>query len=244
MTLFDILFGARNRYTSAEAVVTDVTRMQGNNVCIAALRGGNSIRLNSPAPKDHWLRSIGGLTPGDAVSLTWRAARRCHRPHLEDGDWNPALFTKVHRLPDDELIKLLSANAFRSIKDAFGKPCFYSESGNAAFTPSKGARSLASVIVSSVRAYPYGEGVRADFVDDRREWTRVPIEDLVIRDHQTNCSSCSSSLPALLASEFGGTQAVLRVGLARPFEAKPNAAACYLQVNHVFLIPSKRDHFV
>jgi hypothetical protein len=244
LTLFDILFGTRNPYTSIEAIITDVTRLQGDKVCIAAVHGGSSIRLHSPTPKEHWLRSIGGLTPGDAVSLTWRVARRCHRPHLEDGDWNPALFTKVDRLPEDELVKRLSANSFRSIKDAFGKPCFYSENGNAAFTPGKGSRSLASVPVSSVRAYPYRDGVRVDFADGRREWTMAPIEDLAVRHHQTQCSSCSSNLPNLLASEFEGTQAVLRVGLGRPFQAGDGATACYLQVNHIFLIPSKRRHFV
>ena len=244
MTLFDSLFGARNRYDSIEAVITDVTRMQGDNVCIAALHRGKSIRLHDPAPREQWLRSIGGLTPGDAVTLTWRAARRCRRPHLEDGDWNPDLFTKVERLPEDEFIKRLSASAVGSIKDAFGMPNFYSENGNAAFTPSKVSRSLASVIASSIKVYPFGDGVRVDFADRRREWTMAPMEDLTIRNHQTQCSLCSCNLRSLLASEFEGTEAVLRVGLSRPFDNGDNEAACYLQVNHIFGIPSRQRHFV
>jgi hypothetical protein len=244
LTLFDSLFGARNRYTSIEAVITDVTRMQGDKVCIAALHRDKSIRLHDPAPREQWLRLMGGLSPGDAVTLTWRPARRRRRPHLEDGDWNPDLFTKVDRLREDEFIKRLSAIAFSSIKDTFGKPCFYSENGNAAFTPGKGSRSLASVTATSVRVYPFGDGVRVDFADSRREWTMAPMEDLIVRNHQSQCSSCSCNLRSLLASEFEGTQAVLRVGLSRPFENEDYEAACYLQVNHVFLTPPRQGHFV
>ena len=218
--------------------------MQGDKVCVAALHSGSSIRLHNPSPREQWLQSIGGLIPGDIVSLTWKTARRFQRPHLEDGDWNPAAFRKVDRLPEDELAKRLSTYAFRSLQDAFGNPCLYSESGNAAFHPRKGPRSLASLLVSSVRTYPHEDGVRVDFTDSNREWTMVPMEDLAVRNHQNRCRLCSSQLPTLLTSEFGGSQAVLRVGLGRPFQAGDRAPACYLQVNHIFLIPSRRSHFV
>ncbi len=135
MTLIDILFGTRAWKTSEEVLITDVTRMEGDNVCIAALNQGKSLRLHSPAPREQWLRSIGGLTPGDILSLSWKLPRRYQRPHLEDGDWNPESITKAARLPEDELVKRLSASTFLSIKDAFGKPCFYSDNGNAAFAP-------------------------------------------------------------------------------------------------------------
>ncbi len=218
--------------------------MQGDNVCIAALNQGKSLRLHSPAPREQWLRSIGGLRPGDIVSLSWKLRRRYQRPHLEDGDWSPAVLSKVDRLPEDELVKRISSKAFRTIERAFGKPCFYSENGNAAFTPGKGSRSLASVMASSVRVYPYADGVRVDFADERRQWTMAPIEDLAIRNHQARCSSCASNLPQLLAAEFEGAQALLRVGLGRPFQAGDGTpATCYLQINHIFLIPSKRKHF-
>jgi len=225
-------------------MITDVTRMQGDKLCIAALDGGKAVRLHNPGPREEWLRSKGGLAPGDIVSLCWKSPRRCQRPHLEDRDWNPESLSKVERIPEDELAQRLSNSAFRSIKDAFGPPCFYSENGNAAFTPGKGARSLASVGVGSARVYPYEEGVRVDFADGRQEWSMVPLEDLAVRNHRAHCSSCTANLPKLLASEFEGGQAILRVGLGRPFQSGGNPPACYLQVNHIFLIPSKRIHFV
>lgn len=243
MTFFDMLFGARGWNTSNDVVITGVTRMQGDNVCIAARLGRETIRLHDPSPKEQWLRSIGSLSPGDIASVTWKLPRHHRRPHLEDRDWNPSAFTKVDQLPEEELTKRLSASAFLSIHDAFGRPCFYSDNGNAAFPPNKGSRSLASITVSSVRVYPYGDGARTDFADARCEWTMIPIEDLTVRNHQSHCDSCSGNLAEALAGEFDGSQAILRMGLGRPFQAGDNPPACWLQVNHIFLIPSKRTHF-
>lgn len=242
MSFLESLFGVR--HAPIEVVITDVTRMQRDKVCIAALHQGKSMRLDNPAPREQWLQSMGGLAPGDVVSLTWRVARRYSRPHSEDGEWNPAAFAKGDRLLEDDLVALLVTKVFRSVGDAFGKPCFYSENGNAAFTAGKGARSLASVTVSSVSPYPHADGVRADFVDAKQEWKMVPVEDLAVRNHRARCQACSSDFSSLLESEFQGGQAILRVGLGRPFQWGDRPPACYLQVNHIFLIPSKRQHFV
>ena len=218
--------------------------MQGDKVCIAALHRDGALRLHNPSPREHWLQSIGGLTPGDIVSLTWKLPRSYHRPHVEDRDWNPAMFGKIDRLPEDRLIERLSANAFRSIVDAFGEPCFYSENGNPAFTPGRSSRSLASVLARSIRARPHQAGVRVSFIDEHQEWSTIPLEDFVVRQHQTQCRGCSSYLSKLLVSEFEGDRALLRMGLTRQFQAEGRTPACYLQVNHIFLMPSQRKHFV
>lgn len=225
-------------------MITDVTRMQGDKVCIAALDKGKAVRLHNPVPKEEWLRLIGGLAPGDVVSLSWKSPRRYQRPYLEDRDWNPESLSKVEHVAEDELAQRLSDSAFLSIKDAFGQPCFHSENGNAAFAVGKGARSLASVGVDSVRVYPHEEGVRVDFADRRQEWSMVPLEDLAVRNHRAHCSACSTSLPTSLASEFEGGPAILRVGVGRPFQSGGYPPACWMQVNHIFLIPSRRNHFV
>jgi len=243
LTLFDLLFGARTWRAPAKVVITDVTRMQDNRVCIAALHRRARIRLHEPQPEEVWLRSVGGLGPGDVVSLSWKTPRHVRRPHIEDADWNPASLEKVDRLPEDELVRQMTALAFSSLQDAFGKPCFFSDDGNAAFPPDKGSRSLAFLMVNSVRAYSYGDGVRVDFRDSDREWTMAPFEDLRVRIHQVQCGSCSAGLSESLTSEFEGREALLGVGLGRPFQYGDNPAACYLQVNHIFLIPSRRKHF-
>ncbi len=226
-----------------EAVVTDITRMQRPNVCIAATHEGRTIRLHNPQPKDPWLKSIGGLVPGDVVSVDWRQAQSLP-PHTEDGTWDRSTFVKRHRLTETELADLLSANAFRSVQDAFGAPCDRSIRGNAAFQPGRGARSLASILARSVQVYPDFDGIRVDFVDTQEAWTGVPFEDLIVRQHQNQCPTCASRLSHLLANEFQAESAVLRVGLGRQFQAKGHPSACWMQVNHIFLVPAKRNHFV
>lgn len=227
-----------------EAIITDVTRMRYGNVCIAAAHQDRAIRLHNPQPDDRWVKSIAGLVPGDVVSVDWQQAQSLP-PHTEDGKWRPATFVKRHRLTETELADLLSANAFTSVQDAFGAPCDRSSRGNAAFQPGTGARSLASILTRSVQVYPDSEGIRVGFVDSQDSWAGVPLEDLIVRQHQNQCTTCASHLSHLLANEFQGSDAVLRVGLGRQFQARGHpSAACWMQVNHIFLMPSKRNHFV
>jgi hypothetical protein len=203
LSFLETFFGGGN--SRIEAVITDVTRMQQDKVCVAAMHRRGSIRLHSPQPRQQWLRSIDGLVPGDVVSLTWRPVRRYRPPHSEDGDWNPARFEKIRQLSDEDLLQRLRGSAFSGIEKAFGKPRFQSENGNAAFAPNQGRRSLASLLVNSIRLYPVGEGVRADFTDDRHQWKMVPVEDLAIRS-------------GLHPYAVEATQALSRVGLSRPFK--------------------------
>lgn len=214
------------------------------NVCIAAAYQRQSIRLHNPQPNDQWVQAIGGLTPGDVVSVNWKPAHRPTPPHTEDGEWDSASFKKLHRLTEIELTDYLSAHAFMSVQEAFGPPWIRGTGGNAAFQPGRGIRSLASILARSVRVYPHFQGIRVDFVDSQDSWTRAPLEDLIARQHRKQCQVCSSRLSIFLANEFQGSNAVLRVGLARQFQAGGHPSACWMQVNHVFLVPSKRKHFV
>jgi len=243
VTLLQSLTGTR-AWRTAYLLITDVTRMQGDSVCIAGQEGRTSLRLHEPGPDERWLRSIGGLAPGDQVSVPVKRPRQVHRPHLEDSDWNPSGLRKGERVPGDELAQRLFRTAVDSVENAFGRPELYSEAGNAAFRPGKGSRSLASLRASSVKLYPYGGGVRIDFRDSKTVWRRVPVEDLAVRTHQTRCRACASELPDLLASEFDCEQAVLRVGLGRRFQSDSSRLACWLQVNHVFPFEPQRRHFV
>lgn len=219
--------------------------MRYENVCIAAIHQGRIIRLHNPRPKDQWVRSIGGLVPGDVVSVDWQQAQSLQPPHTEDGTWDQSTFVKRHRLTETELADLLSANAFRSVEDAFGAPCDRSIRGNAAFQPGRGARSLASILARSVQVYPDFDGIRVGFVDTQEAWTGVPFEDLIVRQHQNQCPTCASRLSHLLANEFQAESAVLRVGLGRQFQAQGHpSACCWMQVNHIFLMPAKRRYFV
>jgi len=222
-----------------EAIITDVTRMLPPKVCIAAIQGTRTIRLNRPQPDERVLASVGGLLPGDRVSVQWLDNPFYVPPHVEDGTWEPQSFRKLDRMTKPELIDLLLPGAARSVEEAFGHEWFRGVRGNGAFRPGEGARSLASLIVRDVRVYQWFEGVRVDFTDDGGPWTMVPLEDLLVRRHQVLCADCTTSrgrvsgFDANLRKEFSGRDVLLRVGLTRPFEAAGQETACWLQVTGV-----------
>ena len=169
---------------SPELIITDITRMRAPNVCVAGVHQGRAIRLNNPQPTDEWVTEIGGLMPGDVVSVDFAPTASPVPPHVEDGQWIRATFAKRNRLTEAELVGRLSANAFTSVHQAFGAPWFRGKGGNAAFQPGVGTRSLASIWARSVRTYPDDDGIKVDFVDDGDSWTRVPLQDHIVRRHQ------------------------------------------------------------
>ena len=232
-----------------EAIITDVTRMLPPRVCIAALQNGKAIRLHRPQPDEQALAAIGGLLPGDHVSVEWLDNPFYEPPHVEDGTWEPRSLLKLGRLTKAELVDVLMPGAARSVEAAFGREWFRGARGNGAFRPGEGERSLASVLARDVRVYQWFESVRVDFTDDGGRWTMVPLEDLVVRRHQTLCPDCLTTSRRLsrfdvnLRSEFSGPQVLLRVGLTRPFTAEGQETACWLQVTGVYTLGKKRRHF-
>lgn len=227
-----------------EALITDVTRMQPPNVCIAAAHRGRTIRLHNPQPKGQWVNSIGRLMPGDVISVLWKPAQEPAPPHTEDGEWEPTTFVKRHRLAENALTERLSADAFDCVEDAFGTPWFRGTGGNAAFRPGKGARSLATIKVIAVKVDVSFGKVRVTFEDARNCWAAVPLQDLLVKQHQQRCQTCASNLGQALKREFEGAHAMVRVGLAREWQVPGHPSACWMQVNHIFLMPAKRKHFV
>ena len=180
----------------SEAIITDVTRMLPPRVCIAALRGQRAIRLDQPQPNESLLASMGGLLPGDRVSIDWWDNPWSKAPHVEDGNWRRRSFQKLGRLSKAELLDVLMPGAARSVEEAFGHEWFRGSKGNGAFRPGVGERSLASVLAREVRVYQWFDGVRVDFKDDGGSWTMVPLEDLSVRRHQILCPDCLTTLRA------------------------------------------------
>jgi|SRR3990172_6547418 len=225
-----------------EVTITDVTRMREPSVCVAGVSGDRTVRLSDPQPNDMCLKSLGGLVPGDVISLSLLPIKGATPPHKEDSEWSSV--SRLGRLTEAELVEILRPRAYDSVIDALGRPSALGSGGNGGFPPRRGSRSLASIIVESVKVYPHFEGIRVDFTDRRGSWTRVPFQDLLVRTHQRSCSVCRAGLAGVLARELCGGGALLRVGLSRPFSTPQHPPLCWLQVNHIFLTPSRRKHFV
>ncbi len=222
-------------FRKQEIIVTDVTRMEADRVCIACLRGRQQIRLSAPQPTREWLDSIGGLNPGDTVSLKWRAVKRFRPPHSEDGNWTPSSLDKTGALAHEHLYAVLAQHAKSSVHAAFGKPAFSARRGNPAFSADRGKHSLATMHASSIRLYRHENRIRADFQDEHDQWSMVPVEDLRLWRHLDHCPDCPATFESRLASEMSGDEGLLRIGLGRPFQPDGRKIGCFLQVNHIIM---------
>jgi hypothetical protein len=138
----------------------------------------------------------------------------------------------------------LSADAFDCVEDAFGGPWIRGTGGNAAFRPGEGVRSLATIRALAVKVDVSFGKIRVTFEDAKNRWAAVPLQDLLVKQHQQQCRTCASNLGQALKREFEGAHAVVRVGLAREWQVPGQRSACWMQVNHIFLMPAQRRHFV
>jgi hypothetical protein len=232
-----------------EAIITDITRMKSNRVCIAAIADGRQIRLHDPPPDDSWVKEIGGLHPGTVIRVDWTPKGNVNRPHVEDGNWVRDTCRKIGQLDEKELVAVLRPSALESVRTAYGEPLLLGTQGSCAFPEDRGSRSLASVMVRSVSVTPpwdiLTEKARVRFRDSTNEWRQVPFQDLIVNQHLRSCPRCRQDVARFLRNDFVGETALIRVGLARAEALGSYPRACWLQVNHIFLLePSTRRHFV
>ncbi|MDO8616493.1 MAG: hypothetical protein Q7T33_12295 [Dehalococcoidia bacterium] len=233
MSFFASLFGLPR-----PLLITDVTRMQGNKLCVAGVSGKETVRLHEPQPNDQLLDMVGGLQPGNLVNVKWQLATRYRRPHREDSRWVVSTLQKQGLLSAPALYARLEPLSFRSVREAYGSPQYYSRRGNPAFWPDKGKRSLAGVNCRAVRIYAEGEGLRANFTDTEEDWRAFPVEDIGLRAHFGRCKECSRQ------GELRADEALVRVGLGRPFQPRTGEeSGCFAQVNLV-LPPANAEHFL
>src|SRR4029078_11537821 len=81
----------RSHAVSRRIVLTDVTAMGGDAVCVAGieLASKHTMRLAQPQPTQRILAAFGGLAPGDVVDVNAQFLARPEAPHLEDCHWMP-----------------------------------------------------------------------------------------------------------------------------------------------------------
>jgi len=159
MTLFASLFGSRR---TREILITDVTRMSGDRLCVAGIAGSDTIRLAEPSPTTSLVESLGGLDVGDVVRLEVHPLPRYRPPHREDCRWITRSLERVRHMDSVELAGRLRSRALPSLGKAFGSVKYFAPRGNPAYPPDRGKRSLATVPARDIRIYIHGEGLRAD----------------------------------------------------------------------------------
>ena len=224
----------------------DVTAMAGAAVCVAGIDLANKkcVRLNDPSPQRSLVARY-SIKPGAVFEIDYLPARGTHPPHVEDVRWNSLLARRVGTLSHDELLALITPLALAGTVVAFGAPSLSGGNRNSAWGPDTGARSLATIRAKSVRVHRTGDRPRITITDSAGDaWASVPMQDLAVKLHTETCPDCRdvNKLISHLQRDFDADDALIRIGLTRPFAPDGAAPACWLQVTNVFARP--RAHFV
>lgn len=238
-----------------EIVLTDVTAMGGDSVCVAGIdvETGETLRLSNPQPTRVMATEL-GFAPGEVIRVDWGRLERPVAPHVEDGVWQTRSVEKRARLADAQLASMLAATAFDGVREAFGDAIVKARNNNHGWPARDGARSLATIRARYVRFEQVVER-RHDGIEvarirvslrDRSNmfWGRIPFQDLTVRAHTYDCDDCKGEGHMhQLRAEFEANRCLVRVGLTRPYPPDdPDVARCWLQVTNV--IGRERSHFL
>jgi hypothetical protein len=242
--------------TRAPILVTDLTRMQGERICLAGYR----LDVDPPTCvrplfanghlTERWLfdgdEAI--VRPRAVVELDLLGARP-DPPHVEDWHVHPRVRRQVRMAAADELGTLLERIADASVAAIFGAPIRHD---NGWYLPAgTGERSLGAVRAVQVLAvgHAFREdrrtwGYRMAFTDATGEEYRLAVTDLAFRHYLDHLREPGTGRAGLSAAGAAGrlttalrrAKAVyLRIGLTRGWEQFPDR--CFLQVTGVYSFP-------
>lgn len=249
-------------------VVTDLTRMDGFDVCLAGIETESPHGCIRPEltsgpgrrtlhPDERWLRS-GINEPVKLFSvLTFDTFdNRPDPPHTED--WGvsvkPPLVEAAIEIPERR--SLLESLQRPTIDELFGSSIswFHWEDGRRSggwIEPGAGTASLGTLRVALERLHITQESngqirYRAYFRDAAGTRNRLSISDLSFRLWSDSIRrSNQGSFDALnraLQEHFAQRDVWLRIGLARPHRFEDSGrSACYLQITGVHTIPDYLD---
>ena len=240
----------KDRPRRRRMVVLDVTRMEGDRVCVGGyLEDGTPIRpvAGRAGPNERWLTPSrdARVAPFSVLELKVNQAPGDLRaPHTEDRMVPMQGHRVLGTLPAAERVAWLEATASPALRAIFGADVHgdaerqwgrYVRAG-------EGARSLGTIRAGEILAvqhqhYPERDrwDYRLRFRDGAREEFQLAVVDLAFRgqldDLRADGLSSHEAAANTLATLRGQT-VYLRIGLARGWERHPDR--CYLQVTGVY----------
>jgi len=228
-----------------QITITDLTRMQGNRVCVAGYdTDGHCVRPVIPFTgiAEPSLSAKGRVIvfPFAVVEYDF-LGHKPEPPHTEDWPYAPASVRFVRRADEGQKRAVLTASLFPNVAAIFEQPIqrdigYYVLNG-------QGPRSLGTIQPQTIHAVIYQQhdgkwDYRFDFVDGGGAAYRLKITDLAFRyscDWQRQAGRAPDEISATLAATFQSSTLYLRVGLARGWEKFPER--CYLQITGVHTFP-------
>lgn len=234
-------------------LITDVTRMSGDRVCVAAInQDRNSIRPVLPRGiSEHWLyqRPPEVVRPFSIISLDLNQ-NLPQPPHTEDWSFDPNSLSIENLLEAKWRERYLKDILDPDVASIFGSEIHtdrgcYLEAG-------EGSRSLGTIKVHQIERFDHNcrydsWDYRLYFRDASGVRYHLKVTDLSLRYYvdalretqNLNCEEIGQNL----TQEFQQSQVYLRIGLARhwhPDRDQPQNR-CYLQITGVYTFPDYLD---
>jgi hypothetical protein len=235
----------------APVTITDLTRMQGDHICVAGyLRDGTCIRpLFQWKPlTESWVWQKGSVVirPFTEVELDL-LEHNPHPPHSEDWWVSPTYYRLLRILNPDKRLALLEKIEDSNVESIFGAPI---QQENGWFVRAgEGTRSLGTIKVAQIEkvaytARPDGRwDYRIAFADGIGAHYRLAVTDLAFRcylDYARQHEGIQPDKAATYLTTFLQDATVyLRIGLARGWDKYPDR--CHLQITGVYSFPDYLD---
>ena len=192
---------------SRRIVLTDVTAMAGDAVCIAGvdLATHETLRLSRDQPTNQMLKQFGGLAPGDIIEVDAQRLASLAAPHVEDCHWMPRSLKKIGTMSVEKIRAFVEPSLFTSLEAAFGTPAARTGGRNRGWAPGTGARSLASLSVRYVRIHDRSSGgryARRSATPTATTGKACRSRQLSARAHRPGCDDCRDGSLAHLRADF------------------------------------------
>jgi hypothetical protein len=245
-----ILQAWKDRPRRRQMIVTDVTRMDGDRVCVGGyLEDGTAVRpvAGRVGPNEQWLRSArdGRVAPFAVLELQVnKAPKRLTAPHTEDR----TIPLKGHRvlsiLSDENQQALLNRTVLPSVRSVFGAEIHTDPAGQWGryVRAGEGTRSLGTIRVNRIQAVQYRHypdrgrwDYRLRFRDGSQEEFQLAVVDLEFRarlDALRDSGLPADRAAARILTALQRQTVYLRIGLARGWDRHPDR--CYLQITGVY----------
>jgi hypothetical protein len=232
-----------------EMVVTDLTQMQGDRVCVGGyLEDGTSVRpvCHPYGPTKSWLQPHGGaqVVPFSVVDLELGASPAVTPPHTEDRTVPVSGHRVLEILSEADQADLLEWSASPTVRKIFGADVRSApdQQWGRFVQYGEGARSLGTVVARRVIDVNYSRfdtsspwRYRLRFADASGDEFQLAVVALdfrhrldAMRDSGFPAERIGPSILTLLRNQT----VYLRIGLARGWQKYPDR--CYLQITGVY----------
>ena len=223
-------------------VITDVTRMQGDKVCIAGIEGnGNCVRPTTfgDVRKRHLFTGDRLIIKPSAKIEFDLAPTQTTPPHIEDEAFKPSSIVARGVCSEEEWERILRGTCFPSVADIFDGHL----EGGRRVSPGTETRSLGTISdirILNADVNPWGKFCLG-FVDaSGKAYLDLPVNDLSFQAYFRNSISSLGSLRAskAVSQALCLTERIyLRIGLARPIQLGNYPKACWTQVTGIYTFP-------